>query len=99
MTIHQAYIIVYTHSFLYMGSTLIIHLVAVGSCYMVGINNMDDGTVRIVRTDDTRRYKPAIVVHYSSDNSHDHDRTKSRNNVHQTLHSNVLWNVIRINML
>ena len=29
MTIHQAYIIVYTHSFLYMGSTLIIHLVAV----------------------------------------------------------------------
>ena len=55
-----------------------------GSCYMVGINNMDDGTVRIVRTDDTRRYKPAIAVHYSSDNSHDHDRTKSRNNVPDT---------------
>ena len=51
---------------------------------MVGINNMDDGTVRIVRTDDTRRYKPAIAVHYSSDNSHDHDRTKSRNNVPDT---------------
>jgi len=63
--------------------------VSSGSCYTIGINNTNNGTVGIVRTNNTCWYGSINDVYNSSDNSYGHDimndtHTKSGNNVPDT---------------
>jgi len=50
--------------------------VSSGSCYTIGINNTNSGTVGIFETDDTCQYGSINDVYNSSDNSYGHDITK-----------------------